>query len=358
MVTTSNAMPQITVVIPTLNRATKLPETLRCILNQTVPADQYRVIVVNNRSTDNTEEVIRGIAAKHPSVTYAYQDKPGAGATRNEGIRLATTPLVLFVDDDCQAAPNLIEEHLKAHATHEGSVLGHIDTAWATTTDPFTRYLHDSQDQNTFQYLDPADVSYQFFYTGHVSCRREALLRVGGFDEGFTVYGVEDVDLGYRLWVHGEKMIYRKSAVVTHDYHPTYEEFLRKRRNNGRSLAYFLAKFPHLKVEFHFGKHPLLAIGLPRLLSAVLKPLAFIRMPGRIPGRTTPAPLAALQRVYFAKALRWQLYRGYRQYRTFWNKSGLEYLPIKTSLDQHESADATSSTTLKSPAKESAEVGA
>jgi len=347
----ANAVPKITVVIPTLNRAQKLPETLRCILNQTVPAEQYRVIVVNNRSTDNTEEVVRAIAAKHLNVTYAYQEKPGAGATRNEGIRLATTPLVLFVDDDCQAAPNLIEEHLRAHEQHEGSVLGHIDTAWASTKDPFVKYLHDSQDQNTFAYLNPADVSYQFFYTGHVSCRREALLRVGGFDEGFTVYGVEDVDLGYRLWVHGEKMVYRKSAVVTHDYQPTYEEFLRKRRNNGRSLAYFLAKFPHLKVEFHFGKHPLLAIGLPRLLTAALKPLALLRLE-----RT--ALLVKLQRIYFAKALRWQLYRGYRQYRTFWNKSGLEYLPIKTSLDQHESVDAPIAPALKSPAKESAEVGA
>jgi glycosyltransferase involved in cell wall biosynthesis len=339
------AAPQITVVIPTLNRASKLPETLCCILNQTVPPELYRVIVVNNRSTDNTEEVVGAIAKKHPTVTYAYQEKPGAGATRNEGIRLATTPLVLFVDDDCQAAPNLIEEHLRAHEHHEGSVLGHIDTAWAGTKDSFTRYLHESQDQNTFAYLDPADVSYQFFYTGHVSCRREALLRVGGFDEGYTVYGVEDVDLGYRLWVHGEKMIYRKSALVTHDYHPTYEEFLRKRRNNGRSLAYFLAKFPHLRVEFHFGKHPLLAIGLPRLLTAPLKPLAFVRLPGR----TVPA-FAWLQRIYFAKALRWQLYRGYRQYRTFWNKSGLEYLPIKTSLDQPELAEAAAAATVTEPA--------
>ena len=89
--------PLITVVVPTFNRAKQLPETLRCLLQQTVPTEAYRIVVVNNGSKDETAAVIKKIAQENPTVLYGFQDKPGAAAARNEGIRLSTTSLVLFI---------------------------------------------------------------------------------------------------------------------------------------------------------------------------------------------------------------------------------------------------------------------
>jgi len=315
--------PEITVVIPTYKRAGSLPKTLKHILSQTVPIESYRVIVVDNRSLDGTDKVVQRFNKEHPEVSYVLQEKPGAAPTRNEGIARAKTPLVLFMDDDILATPRLIEEHLKGHRNRTCSVLGHLNVSWADSGDPFLRYLQESEDQNTFRYLDPHKVSYQYFYTGNVSCRREAVLAAGGFDEGFSVYGVEDVDLGYRLETLGERMIYRKEALAFHDYHPSYKEYLGKRRNAGRSLAYFLAKYPHLAPEFSFGEHPTWELGVPRALTAWLKPLV---VDGSVPGTNKIAPW------WFRKAVRWNFYKGYKSYRKFWNESGTEYIPIKSRL--------------------------
>ncbi|MFH0830456.1 MAG: glycosyltransferase [Parcubacteria group bacterium] len=315
--------PLISVVIPTFNRAKHLGTTIEHIMNQSIPREQYEVIVVDNRSTDDTAAVLKQLAKNYRTLHYAYQRRPGAAPTRNEGIRLARAPLILFIDDDILAAKQLIQEHLKGHAQSSCSVLGHIDVNWEQSNERFLRYLKESEDQNTFKYLDPSNASYLYFYTGNVSCRAEVLRGVGGFDEGFTVYGVEDIDLGYRLEMRGERMIYCKNAQALHDYRPTYNDFLRKRFNNGRSLAYFLAKFPNLRAQFSFGKHPLLMIGLPRYAMAWLKPLM---------NRATTKSLTPLQYYWFTKALRWQLYKGYRAYRTYWNRSGLELMPTKSAL--------------------------
>lgn len=314
---------KITVVIPTYNRAKQLPRTIKLIMEQSLPREQYTVIVVDNRSSDDTTLVMKQLCKQYSNLEYVYQNKPGAAPTRNEGVRRAQTDLVLFIDDDILASPTLIEEHLKGHAQGPCSVLGHISVNWEESPSRFLRYLKQSEDQNTFKFLDPHQTSFAYFYTGNVSCRTEALRKVGGYDEGFTVYGVEDIDLGYRLEMYGERMIYRKEASAVHDYHPTYQDFLRKRYNNGRSLAYFLAKFPHLKPQFTFGRHPLLTIGVPRYLTAWLKPWM---------NRDSKRPLTRFQYFWFTRALRWQLYKGYRAYKTYWNRDGLAMLPTKSVL--------------------------
>jgi len=322
---------KITVVIPTYNRAKQLPKTIDLIMDQSVPRSDYHVIVVDNRSADDTAAVMRGLMQRYDNLEYVYQKKPGAAPTRNEGVRRVQTPLVLFIDDDILASHTLIEEHLKGHASGPRSVLGHLEVNWEESRSRFLRYLKESEDQNTFKYLNPEQTSFAYFYTGNVSCRLGALKQAGGYDEGFTVYGVEDIDLGYRLEMWGEPMIYRKQANAIHDYHPNYRDFLRKRYNNGRSLAYFLAKFPHLEPQFSFGRHPILSIALPRYLTAWMEP--FINRDSEPRKRDgSSKSLTRFQYFWFTKALRWQLYKGYRAYKSYWNRDGLALMPTKSVL--------------------------
>ncbi len=312
--------PEITVVIPTYNRAAGLPKTLERIFSQSISHTRYRVILVDNRSIDNTAVVAKILCNKFPTLTYAYQDRPGAGAARNLGIKLAKTQLVLFIDDDILASHNLIEQHLNAHKTHVGSVLGYLEVPWERSRDPFLKYLHKSEEQNTYSKLDPANTSYHFFYTGNVSCRKEALLKAGGFDEGFTVYGVEDIDLGYRLETYGEPMIFCKQALAFHDYHPTFQLFIKKRRMAGRSLAYFLDKFPNLQPQFTFNKYPFIFIVVPHLLTRWMAPTIL---------RKSDHPLSFLQYVWLNRAFRYAMFRGYSDFCRANNQLGMSYIGLK-----------------------------
>jgi len=106
---------KVSVIIPTLNRAELVAATIDRIENQTVSRDIYQVLVIDNASTDNTAEVLSQKSATYPNLRTFAQRKKGAAATRNIGIREADGEIVLFIDDDILAEPNLIEAHLAYH---------------------------------------------------------------------------------------------------------------------------------------------------------------------------------------------------------------------------------------------------
>src|SRR5438067_13657943 len=109
-------VPKVSIVIPTFNRASTLARTIDCIESQSVPAEDYEVIVVDNASTDDTRSVLDAKARKYFNLKSLFQPKPGAAATRNAGLRQAVCDIVLFIDNDIIAEPDLIERHLDHHS--------------------------------------------------------------------------------------------------------------------------------------------------------------------------------------------------------------------------------------------------
>lgn len=96
----AHSMPEISVVIPTFNRARYLGRAIGSVLGQTFPPRQ--VIVVDDGSTDNTAEVCQSFVGQ---IEYVRQVNAGASAARNMGIQLAIHPWVAFLDSDDYWAP-------------------------------------------------------------------------------------------------------------------------------------------------------------------------------------------------------------------------------------------------------------
>jgi len=91
---------RLATIICTYNRAQSLRRTLETLARAELPADaQWEVIVVDNRSTDNTEAVCREFEGKLP-IHYCVEPHPGKSSALNTGIRLAKADLLLFTDDD------------------------------------------------------------------------------------------------------------------------------------------------------------------------------------------------------------------------------------------------------------------
>lgn len=218
-------VPPIGVVIPTFNRSDVL---LRCFEHLERQSWQdFEVIVVDDGSTDETPRLLSEYAARnHLRMRHIRQRNSGPAGARNHAISLVTAPICLMLGDDILASPNLVEEHLSFHNSHPDRfafALGY--TRWARegqSVTPFMRWLEEDTPLQ-FAYADllmRREPTWEHFYTSNLSGKTE-LLRSNPFREGFTHYGMEDIELGYRLSRNGNlQMHFLREAMCEH-VHPT-----------------------------------------------------------------------------------------------------------------------------------------
>ena len=96
---------EITVVIPTRNRAITLGDTLESIVKQTMDADKFEVIVVDNGSTDHTRDICESYQCKIVNFKYIYDPSPGLHVGRNRGLQESKGNIIVYADDDIIALP-------------------------------------------------------------------------------------------------------------------------------------------------------------------------------------------------------------------------------------------------------------
>ena len=310
-------MYRVSVVIPTLNRAEMLATTIERIQNQTVGRDVYEVLVVDNNSTDSTQAVLAQKSVAYPNLRGFIQTKRGAAATRNVGIRAATGDIVLFIDDDILAEPDLVERHIQYHAENPGaSIIGTVTSSWQDSTDPFLRYLRDKGIFNPYSIACGKPMDFSYYHTGNVSTSRKQLWEVEGFNEEFFVYGMEDIELGYRLEQKGCRMTPGVAAKGRHEYFPTCEQFIERCQQAGYSLGKMIELHPELKKRFtENGKRTGVLKRFHvfyRLLMTASGPI-YKGLMDREERRGTGKVGAALDQHYYW-AIRYHFFVGYREF--------------------------------------------
>ena len=239
----------ISVVIPTRNRAGRLGRCLDGLKQQTLAPERFEVVFVDNGSTDGSFELVERLAKETPFRTSVLTEpKPGPAAARNRGVEWARGARILFLGDDILASPQLLAEHVAAAEKHpDDAVLGF--TGWAPQLEltPFMRYLAPERGPQ-FRYAtirDPFDCGYQFFYTSNISLAPH-WFELEQFDEAFPYACFEDTDLGYRLQKRGLKIVLHRPALAWHDHPIRFRDFLTRIRQMGESNVMFYYKYPEL----------------------------------------------------------------------------------------------------------------
>jgi glycosyltransferase involved in cell wall biosynthesis len=98
-----NKSADISVIVPTYNRAVLLRETIESFLQmQWSPGTSYELLIVDNNSKDKTKDVAADFMKQNSAIKYVFVEKMGASYARNEGIIRASGNIVVFVDDDIE----------------------------------------------------------------------------------------------------------------------------------------------------------------------------------------------------------------------------------------------------------------
>ena len=107
----SSAAPlQVTVAIPTYNRADFLRQTLAGLVAQQFPRDHFEILVLDNNSTDHTRAVVAEFASAHPAPRYLLETRQGLDYARNRAIAEARGAIIVFGDDDILVQPDWLAQ--------------------------------------------------------------------------------------------------------------------------------------------------------------------------------------------------------------------------------------------------------
>ncbi len=248
----STERPQISVVIPTYQRAPLLERSLESLTTQTLPRERFEVVVVDDGSGDWTESVCTRMAEQLP-LRYFRIENSGISAAKNLGLFAAEAPLVLFFDDDDLADPGLLEAHVEAHRAHPEenvAVLGY--TTWAPELEvtPLMTYLTEIG-QLLFSFASIEDgqrLDHTYFWGGRSSCKRAFLAQHGVFDQDFPAI-IEDIELGFRLARHGLSVVHSRAAKSYMVRAMSFDEFAKRCVKRGRALWLFNSRHDDPAVE-------------------------------------------------------------------------------------------------------------
>jgi glycosyltransferase involved in cell wall biosynthesis len=177
----------ITVVVATRNRSDLLSECLASLMAQRCRHD-WRAIVVDNGSSDATREVVTSFAACEPRLSYVLEPRPGVNKARNRGLCEASTPFVLYVDDECTFPSGYLDIACDVAAQagvvcFGGPILARFQStpvrpAWYKDV-----YGASSLPENNVRGAPPR------LSAGNLGVSRAALRKIGGFDETFGPVG-------------------------------------------------------------------------------------------------------------------------------------------------------------------------
>jgi glycosyltransferase involved in cell wall biosynthesis len=197
----------VSVVVPTHNRAAQLDTVLCALRHEDAVGIACQILVVDNASTDASSSVVSRAAAKDSRVEYVFEPRQGASHARNAGIARARAPIVAFVDDDVVPARNwlrVLKSTFDAHPAID-CVGGRVEPRWPAHVPRWVAGTHVAPlALQTARPLDfDAEHASACLITANFACRRRVFDEIGGFSTDYD--RDEDREFNLRLWRAGKR---------------------------------------------------------------------------------------------------------------------------------------------------------
>lgn len=239
---------KFSVIITTFNRANSIHMCLDSLISQDYPKENFEIIIVNNNSTDNTEEVVEDYISRYPEVNirYFFVPRPGQVYARQIGILASKNEILSFTDDDGILVKNWLSEIANVFEKNENAtgVAGKIEIKWDKTP---PEWIYDYEEQlGKLNYGD--EIKYEtglYMNAGNLSIKKKVLIEVGGFNPemvGDWLLGDGETGLWLRLKKNNCLIGWAPKALMYHlqyaDKNATVKDIKRRFMNNGICVPY------------------------------------------------------------------------------------------------------------------------
>lgn len=217
----------ISVILCTYNRDKYIYNVLKSVAENDYPHDQYEIVLVNNNSTDGTENECRRFQADYPDIRFRYflETNQGLSYARNCGIRNAQGDLLAYVDDDATVNPEYLRTYSDFFTHHPEAVAagGPILPVYETEeTEWMTHYTRQLITGKLFLGNNQREFTRGAFPGGGNACYRKSVFdTVGLFNvelgrKGNSLIGAEEKDLFDKMTTHGMHFYYLPNAILYH----------------------------------------------------------------------------------------------------------------------------------------------
>jgi cellulose synthase/poly-beta-1,6-N-acetylglucosamine synthase-like glycosyltransferase len=201
--------PFVSVIIPVFNDRDRLKICLQALEKQTYQSELYEIIIVDNGSVDNLEELVK----QHSQVSLVSEQQKGSYTARNKGISLAKGEVLAFTDSDCIPEKNWLETGVKQLLSipNCGIVAGKIkiffqDRNYPTSVEAFDSIFNLNQQK----YVE----KHHYGATGNLFTFKKIFSEVGYFNASLKSGG--DAEWGKRVFARGYSVIYADNTCVEH----------------------------------------------------------------------------------------------------------------------------------------------
>lgn len=261
--------PRVSVAVSTYQRAAMLPRLFEALERQTLPIDEFELVLVDNGSTPDTAEAIRKLAPSSELRVHAIRVEPNRGPAvgRNFAWRETRADVVAFTDDDCAPAPGWLENGLRSMSSADAVVVGQTIPDPELPLGPFSRTIR----VDDVNWLPTCNIFY----------KHEDLEAAGGFDESFIEPGGEDTDLALRVReLQHREFRFAPEALVYHDVRPSRFLDAAKETLRWKGAPRFFRLHPDARERLHRGifwkpSHPKVLLATTGLALGPLWPPAF-----------------------------------------------------------------------------------
>lgn len=227
----------VTVVIPCFNVAKTIKGQLNALASQQWSGD-WEVILADNGSTDNWQEVIPEFADKIPNLKVIDASKvKGPAHARNVGVSFSSSDLLLFCDADDEVAPGWLSAMTTALAKYD-FVAGRLDPF--RLNEPWVLKSRECPQQKSLQsYADP---QYLKHAAGcNLGIKRSVYDLVGGFDESMRV--LDDTDFCWKVQLAGIPFHFASDAVVYYRLRDNLKDIYSQARAYGEENVMLYKKY-------------------------------------------------------------------------------------------------------------------